>query len=126
MSTVALTTVWLNLASDPSDYKQLVSTSGLTRLQATPAEVRALAGGRFRLIRHGSQSWTWGVSLPFCTRAEVDWLEAKEGLTVCARDDLGHKFFAVWTSTPVAESTFSDDEAAVEITLQEITYSEVV
>lgn len=126
MATVTLTTVWLNLASNPADCVQLVSTSGLVRQRQTPGDVRALAGGRFRLIRSGSRTQAWGLSLPFCTRAEVDWLEAKEGLTVCARDDLGHKFFAVWTATGIAESTFSDDEAAVEIALQEVTFSEAV
>lgn len=123
MASVNLTTLWLNVAADPSDFQVFPYMSALSRARTKPGRTVALAGGRVRAIRQAGRVVEWQVDLPHCTPEQLAWLEAHVGDVVCARDDRGHKTFGVYWSVPVSEHSYNSD-GDVQVTLTEITFSE--
>ena len=120
-----LRTVWLNDAAYPSDSMNFIKMSVLKRTATSPARVQRVAGGRLRVIRRAGEPREWALTLPLLTRVQVDWLESHLGATVCARDDRGHKFFAVYLAVPVDERKF-EKRGDVTLTLAEVSFSESV
>lgn len=126
MSTIVeIQGVWLNLASDPSDYCHFEFARDLKRTKVQPGKVQPMAGGRLRLVRTVGRSKGLSFSLQACTRAQLDWLEDHLGETVCARDDEGHKFFAVYLIVSVDEHNYND-EGESSLDLSELSFSEAV
>jgi hypothetical protein len=125
MATVALATVWLNLASDLSDYQ---SFSFMSDLEVTPevdGEARRYAGGRIRLVRKGNLTHSFHISLPSCTRTQVEWLTTNTGQLMLVRDDRGRKVWGVYFKAPTIEIS-GEDCADVTIDFVEITHSEAL
>lgn len=123
---VALTTVWLNLASDLMDYQTFPFMSRLEVNTKRPGEARLNANGRTRLIRKTSNNRTFSLDLPACTRAQIDWLELHAGQLMLVRDDRGRKVWCVYFEAPAAEMSGDTDHGDVSLSLVEITYSEAV
>lgn len=123
---VALTTVWLNLASDLSDYQTFPSMSSLNVTTKRPGEARVNANGRTRLIRKPANMQTFSLSLPSCTRAQINWLELNAGKLMLVRDDRGRKVWCVYFEPSVEETSGDIDQGDVTLSLVEITYSEAV
>lgn len=125
MATVTLSTVWLNLASDPTVYLSLPTMASLTIATGQDGEVRRLANGRLRLVKRAGQARSASVDIEGATRTEVDWLEDHVGDLVCVRDDRGRKFFGVYMGVD-ADEIRGNDYANVSLALTEVTHSEVV
>lgn len=126
MATVDLRTLWLNLASDPSQAASFPYMSALTWTKEQPGEVRRYANGRLRVVRRAGKPKSADVALPGCDRAQVDWLEEHVGRVVCVRDDRGRKVFGVYLAVAVTELSLPRGRADVSLSLAEVTYSEVV
>lgn len=125
MATVTLTTVWLNLALDPTVYVSLPTLDGLSVERAQDGEVRVLANGRRRLVRRAGVGRSASLEVRAATRAEVDWLEDHVGDLVCVRDDRGRKFFGAYLVVE-ADEIRGNDFADVTLALSEVSHSEAV
>lgn len=123
-STVTLNAVWLNVASDPIDSLALSQLSQLQPATDQAGAVRAMASGSLRLVQQAVRARSYRLSAPMATRAQIEWLEAHIGVTLCVRDDRGRKFFAVYLSVPVDEQTFSRAYGDVSLALSEVTHSQ--
>jgi hypothetical protein len=126
MATVQLRTLWLNLASDPSQAMSFPYMSALTWSKEQPGEVRRYANGRTRIIRRAGQTRTAEVTLTGCNREQIDWLEEHVGDLVCVRDDRGRKVFGAYLIVPVAEAQHRRDRGDVSLSLAEVSFSEAV
>lgn len=128
-ASVSLVTVWLNLASEPSISQSFPSMSKLEVNTKRPGEARLNANGRTRLIRKPAKARTFALSLPICTRAQIDWLELYAGELVLVRDDRGRKVWCTYFDAPIDEAQVNDQGERlgdVTLALVEITHSEVV
>lgn len=123
---VALTTVWLNLGSQPSISQSFPAMSKLTLNTKRPGEARLNANGRTRLILKPAVARTFTLNLPICTRAQIDWLELYVGQLVIVRDDRKRKIACAYFDVPVDETSGDVDSGDVTLALTEITYSEAV
>ena len=122
---VTLGTAWLNDAATPSDA---ISLPYMTSLQVTPAqtgEVRRYAGGRLRAVSVLGKATAASLSAVAVTRAQVTWLEAHIGRTICLRDDRGRRLFAVYWEVPVDEHAYNL-EADISLDLSQVTVVEAV
>lgn len=126
MTTITLTTVWINVASDPSDYRSFPLMSELNVTSTQPGDVRQLASGRARLVlRAGGVKRTVTAALPALDRDDVEWLEDRAGQLLCVRDDRGRKIWATFFAAPVDENQ-GLTTADVTLTLVEISHEEAV
>lgn len=124
MASVTLTTIWINVAATPSDYRSFDLMSELNVTTVQPGEVRQLASGRARLVlRAGGVKRTISASLPLTDRVDVEWLEARAGRLVCVRDDRGRKIWATYLSVTVDENQ-GLATADVSLSLAEVTFDE--
>ena len=122
---VTLGTAWLNDAATPSDA---ISLPYMTSLQVTPAqtgEARRYAGGRLRAVSVLGKATAASLSAVAVTRAQVTWLEAHIGRTICLRDDRGRRLFAVYWEVPVDEHAYNL-EADISLDLSQVTVVEAV
>lgn len=126
MTTITIDTVWINVASDPSDYRSFDLMSELNVTSTQPGDVRQLASGRARLVlRAGGVKRTINAKLPLLDRTDVEWLEERAGVLVCVRDDRGRKIWATFLTVPVDENQ-GLATADVSLSLVEVTHSEIV
>jgi hypothetical protein len=126
MTSVALTTVWLNLASDLTDNQSFPMMSKLSVTPERPGEAREYANGRIRLVRKGAQKTTFNVTLPLCTRDQIEWIEANTGELMLIRDDRGRKVWGTYFKPSIDEVSEDTDAGDVEFTFVEITHSEAL
>lgn len=102
MAAVELDRLWINDATDPSQY--LAFRYGT--LDDTPAvavEVRAYAGGVRRAIRRPGRSRVVQATIFRVGTVEREWLIARLGRTVCLRDARGRKMFGVYGEVPQSD-----------------------
>ena len=126
MPSITTTTVWINVASDPSDYRSFPLMSALNVTPTQPGEVRQLASGRARLVlKAGGVKHTIGATLPLLDRPDVEWLTDRAGVLVCVRDDRGRKIWATYFTVPTDENQ-GLTTADVSLSLVEVTHSEIV
>lgn len=125
MPSVTLQTLWLNLATDLTDYQSFQFMSALGSSPQQNVAINSYAGGRQRAIRTPGTAQQLGATLPACTPGQRAWLEQHAGELMCARDDRGRKFYGLYTSPSTAEHQYND-EADVDITINEVTVTEVV
>jgi hypothetical protein len=125
-ASVTLKTVWINLATDLSQYQNFSSMSALKVQSDQPGEVRRYAGGRLRIVRRaGILVRSISCTLPACSRAQIAWLESNVGQILCFRDDRGRKIWATYLSMPVDENQFNN-EGNITLSLSEVTFTDVV
>lgn len=125
MSTVSLEGVWLNLAADPSDYRQFTIVSALSPALSIYATPRVLANGRERVVRRAGTSQTFTVTFT-ATQADVTWLKDHAGETVCVRDDIGTKMFGFYDAVQPQENTAMRDMPVVTLQIRSLSVSEAV
>jgi hypothetical protein len=126
MTTVTLATVWLNLASDLSDYEYFSNMSSLQADKEQVGEAREYANGRIRLVLKSAVKRSIHVTLPVCTRAQIEWLEDNAGSLMCVRDDRGRKFWGTYFTLAVTERSEDIDSGDVTFDFREVTHSEAV
>ena len=124
MATVTLKTVWLNLASDPSQYLSLPLTTAVDLSPSTPGEDRQY-GTLLRAITTGVTQRQAKVSVAALEPADVAIIRAWDGLTICYRDDSGMKFFGTYRSPQIVRHQY-DANSDVSFTVTETSFSEVV
>lgn len=126
MATITLDTVWINLASDPSQYRSFPLMSSLRVVKDQPGSVSNYASGRRRLVLKSGGGFTVSLTLPQLDRDQITWLEAHIGELMLVRDDRGRKIWGTYLSLPVDESQGDSGHGDASISFSEITYSEVV
>lgn len=122
---IALTSLSLNVASDPSNYRIFPSMSALDPTLNLAGEFRPYAGGRIRMILRDGRGEVFSVTLPDLDLDTIAWLKSNAGKTMCLRDDRGSKVFVGYLSVPVKHNS-ADKTGDVSLNLNEVTYSEVV
>ena len=122
---VTLSTVWINLASTLSNYQSFPLMSALEVDTNQPGEVRTYAGGRLRLVTTAGVARTATLTLPECSRDQINWLQSVVGQTVLVRDDRGRKIWGTFLSPKVSENQYNTT-GDVTLTINEITYVEAV
>jgi hypothetical protein len=124
-ASTTLKTVWINLASDLSQYQSFSYMSALKVQTDQPGEVRRYAGGRMRIVRRANTvARLITCTLPQCTRAQIAWLETNVGQLMCFRDDRGRKVWAAYLSMPVDENQYNTD-GNITLALSEVTHTDV-
>lgn len=127
MASVTLTSLWLNLASDLSQFRSFPLMAGLRIATEQPGEVRQYASGRRRLVRKApTAARAVTLVLPQCDRDQIAWLEGNAGQLVLARDDRGRKVWGTYFTVSVDEAQGDPTAGDVVIALAEVTHSEVV
>jgi hypothetical protein len=120
-----LKTVWINLASDTTQFQSFSLMSSLQVTTEQPGEVRQYAGGRLRIVRKAGLRRAISCSLPECSRDQIAFLEANVGQVMCFRDDRGRKIWATYLVAPVSENAFNIN-GNVTLALNEVTHTDVV
>ena len=90
-----------------------------------PGEVRTYAGGRLRLVTTAGVARTATVTLPECSRDQINWLQTYVGNTVLIRDDRGRKIWGTYLKPRVSENQHNGS-GDVSLVINEITYTEAV
>ena len=126
MTAITLATVWINLASDPSDYQSFSMLSALHVVKDKPGSVNRYASGRRRLILGAGTDYSISLTLPQLTRAQIVWLDLHVGDLVLVRDDRGRKIWCTYLSLPIDEDGADIEYGDGSLALQEVTFSEVV
>lgn len=125
MAAIAFPALILSDADDPSDAMVFPTASSLVSGVRGRSDVRAYANGRSRLIRRAGQSRLTTVALPLLDRTQVLWLEAHADQLVLMRDQMGRKFYGVYSGAMFEERGYVD-EADSSLTVTEVSYSEAV
>lgn len=124
MASITVSTLWVNVAADPSDYRAFPLMSALNVTTTQPGEVRQMASGRARLVlKAGGVKHTITASLPLLDRVDVEWLEERAGQLVCVRDDRGRKIWATFLGVGADENQ-GLATADVQLSLVEISHDE--
>ncbi|HBJ72820.1 MAG TPA: hypothetical protein DDY88_03725 [Actinobacteria bacterium] len=126
MASVTLLTVWINLASDLSDYRSFSMLSSLRVVKDKPGSVNTYASGRRRLVLKAGGGYSIDLTLPQLTRDEIDWLDLHVGDLVLVRDDRGRKIWCTYLSLPIDEDGSDIAYGDGSLSLVEITHSEIV
>ena len=124
-ASITLTTVWINLASTLSNYQNFPLLSTLDVETDQPGEVRTYAGGRLRLVTNAGIARTATVTLPECSRDQINWLQTYVGQVMLFRDDRGRKIWGAYLKPKVSENQHNTG-GDVTLIINEITYSEAV
>ena len=99
--------------------------SGLEVDTNQPGEVRTYAGGRLRLVTTAGVARTATLTLPECSRDQINWLQTYVGQTVLVRDDRGRKIWGTFLQPKVNENQYAQT-GDVTVVINEITYTEAV
>lgn len=124
-ASITILTLWLNVASNPSDYRSFPLMSSLDLELTQSGEFREYANGNTRMILRDKRGNVFDVTLPQLERTDVDWLKTNTGKVVCVRDDRGNKTWAGYLTTSVKINQ-GETTSDVSLKLTEVTYSEVV
>jgi len=122
---IVLSTVWINLASNPSSFQSFPLMSALEVDTMQPGQIRTYAGGRLRLVTTAGVARSATITLPECSRAQINWLQSNAGNIVLVRDDRGRKIWGAFLNPKVVENQYNTN-ADVTLVINEITYSEAV
>lgn len=126
MAAVLLGAIWLNRADNLNDSIAFTNIKTYKVSRTKDGEVRALANGRMRAVQRAATVRYAELELELCDRQQIDWLETHVGEAVCIRDDRGRKWYGVYFSVGVTESTFRTDYGDVSIKFEAVSNSEAV
>jgi hypothetical protein len=105
----------------------MICQSSESSVEGSRSSVRTYAGGRRRVITMAGNTETVSVSFDRMTRDEYISLSDLLGVLILFRDQRGRRTFGVFTSIGGEEDRSRPDRVTnVAITIEEITYSEVV
>lgn len=125
MATVDFDTVWVQLASDPSDGVEL-PCRGWSAPPSIPVVTRRRAGGRLVAVSSPGAARLASISLFVESRDDLDWLIGNVGNLVLARGPRGDRVWGVYASVETAERLYPEFPIEALISVQEVTVSEVV
>lgn len=125
-TTVNLTALWINLASDLS---QAWSFDLVTSLQMQPVvntAARRYAGGNYRMFTTPGRQAVMPVTIRALDADQRTLLEVTlPGVLLCVRDNTGRKFYGFYANPQITEHTYND-ECDITLTFQQVTVSEAV
>lgn len=126
MVVCTLRTLWLTLASDPTQSRSFTYMTGLSSTPTVQVSTRLYAGGNYRQVTMKGRQSGLPVTLTACTAEdrqviEFDWL----GKLLCVRDDRGRKFYGSYGQPQIAEHPYNG-ECDITVTFVETTVSEAV
>lgn len=129
-ATLLLDRVFINLASDPTQYFSCGST-GRSDQTTLVGDFRLYANNNTRLILGNGTTRTIGITLRALTPAQVTQAQNFAGKTVLLRDTYGRKIWGSYVVTAVTDIPLSgaanvDLQSDVVITFTQITYTEGV
>lgn len=124
MATLALTRLWLNLASDTSQALDL-PLRGVEHAPQVASRTDSYAAGNFRVISRPGRQQQSRVTLGFLTDEQVSVLRDWHGQVVCARFPDGAKFYATYVD-PSFNPRPGPVGTPTTLSLTEVTVSEVV
>ena len=136
MASVTLTTLWLNVASDLSDYMSFPQMNALTdapmvpwsgSTSSTSGQVRLYADGTLRAVVQPGYQKSVTVTLYGCTPAQVAWLDLQNqgNVTLLARDDVGRRFYCSFYTYSAVRHPY-DANADVTLTLLQMSGTDQV
>jgi hypothetical protein len=125
MVSMSLGTVWLNSASDLSDFLAVEYVTGIEAAPTQAGEVRTYAGGRLRNVSWDGDQQNLNLTFGVLTRSAVRWVERHAGRTIVVRDPVGRKFFGVYRNPRITERR-GENAADVSLTVEQTSSSEVV
>jgi hypothetical protein len=127
-ATVTLDRLYLNDAESPSDFAafQYATDSYKVESQLGGGVDSDYASGRSRSWSDESDVTGIQVTLTWLTDAQIAWLGDHRGRTVCFRDHIGRKVFAVYFSVPLDVDTSAPSIAqhTASLSLTSVTFSE--
>lgn len=123
MARVTLNAIWVNVAADPSIFRQFYFVTAFSRSVEKRVEVRQLAGGRLRSISQAGKRRMWTLGLQALTQVDKRWIEDHVGTTLCFRDDRGNKVFGQYGGSNIEEHLYNA-EGDTSLTVHEVTWTE--
>lgn len=123
---IDIKSVRLNLADALDNFQDFPAMSELKTLDEKDGKIRVYAGGRRRSVTTPGISRSFQLTLPICTRVQIDWLKANVARGVLVRDNRGNKIYCVYYKVPVVEFSGDIDEGDVTLELFEYTHPEAV
>lgn len=120
MASLTLDTLWLHDHADLSDFRVFPFMSALSRTPQVQGSRRKYGTGRLRSYAQAGVTRDWSVALVAQTQSDMDWLEAHLNRTLLARDDRGHRIFAVYYEIPIMEHAYNK-EGDLTLNLLEVT-----
>lgn len=119
--------ILFNTAADLTDYMAFDMAPQIQASQSKDARISTLANGRERLLVRAGSRQAAGLRFEFCTREQVEWIEAHEAVLLCYRDHLGRKFYGMFISPQIDEDVWpGTDRANISLSFREVTHSEAV
>ena len=119
--------IFLNAAADLTDYMAFDMVTQIQASQTKDARVSTLANGRERLLVRAGGRQAASLRFEFCTREQVEWIEAHEAVLLCYRDHTSRKFYGMFTSPQIDEDVWpGTDRANVSLSFRQVTHSEAV
>lgn len=127
---LSLRQIYLNPADNPADLCAFTYAGDSIKIDADPrAEVRQLINRR-RIIRTGTRVYDQiSLDLRWVSAAQQQWLRDHLATVVCVRDHVGTKVYGAYLQLPRDVPTTpigGDYRAAVQLRLDEITFTEAV
>lgn len=135
--TVLLDRVFVNLATDPTQYFSCGSAGGIggggqradTLVQQ--GEFRSYANNNTRLILGSTSTRTLTIAFRALTPAQVTMAESFVGKTVLIRDTYGRKMYGAYTVITQADIPLSGDANTtlltdLQVNFTQVTYNEAV
>jgi|GEM_PF-1750122 len=120
---VTLPTVLISNANNPASCQTFPLMSGLEVDTIQPGEVRRYATGRLREITTGPVARQISLTLPECTRDQINWLQSNAGQVVLVRDDRGRKMWGAYFDVKVVENQYNTN-GDVSLVVNEVTFTE--
>ena len=125
MASVSLTTLWLCDAADLTDCQSFPYLNAKGNSPQSNVTLAEYAAGRVMATRTPLKAQQLAVTLLACTAEQTAWLESKAGVLLLVRDDLGRKFYGIYTTPGGTDHQYNTD-ADVTLVLNEVSNSEAV
>ncbi len=125
MTMITLSTVWINLADDPSQFRSFPLMSQPRVVNEGTGSATQHASGRRRLVVKPGGGHDFSLTLPQLDRDQIAWLDAHVDELVLVRDDRGRKVWGTYNSFPV-EEVQGDTHGDASLAISEVTHTEVV
>lgn len=125
MTAVIFKHLWLSPVSVPA-LGQPFKLNSLEHDPTVNISSRVFAAGNYRMVETPGRQKFAKVILGFCIDRQVAQLKDWQGVLLCFRDPTGEKFFGFYGSETSFVPRLLGNSWTVNLTVQEVTYSEDV
>jgi hypothetical protein len=125
MATVTLQTLWLNLASDPSQSWSFPLLASLTSSPSIDIQTQQTADGSFRASTTPGRQGSVQCTVRCADSTQRQALEVTLlGELLCIRDNVGRKFYGMIDSKPSISEHAYNDQCDISLSFTEFTHDE--